>query len=269
VKGEASAPNPRLPARRTSANISPSGVIDVVQQPSTLMRRRQLSFEIRYSNAYRLWDNAGQIATELGDVYSNLNSDSANPNLTSFTAESRYSISVGLDKSFVIDHKAAPLNEEYLNRFDGFYNIIVNNLRLGPISRVGCRIVWHIVFPDRQAARQYVSQLNIVAAPKDRLFDISPQNQSPTFAVEIDDGEVGFRAQIQAQTRKFDLSMGPEFHELYEGSRTKLEESVVFDVDFFTVSPVMADSLRPSLWITRWDRIFRRDIDSITTNRMS
>lgn len=61
--------------------------------------------ELRYSNAFILWDRAGAMWTELKSGFRDFDAQNVGPNQVVFHGDGRYSLNVSLDRAAITDHK--------------------------------------------------------------------------------------------------------------------------------------------------------------------
>jgi hypothetical protein len=103
-------------------------------------RRKTISFELRFNNAYQIWDRSGTIWIKMGEVFKDMKLQSANPGQVVFLADDRYSLTVAIDKLIFIDNLFSS-GDECQKLFADGAGIVLSLLDVSVINRVGTRIV--------------------------------------------------------------------------------------------------------------------------------
>ena len=75
----------------------------------------KVSFEVRYENAYLLWDRAGLIWSQARTKWPAIIMKHAEPNDTTFSLDNRYELVVRLDSAFVVAHRPASNLDDIIN----------------------------------------------------------------------------------------------------------------------------------------------------------
>jgi hypothetical protein len=224
-------------------------------------RKRLTTLEVRFPEAYRLWDKAGSIWSDARGLFADFRNLNANPGQVNFFADERFSLNISLDKIYCIDHKPYINSDKRLDVFDGFMKIALESLKVSTLNRIGCRTISGLEFKSKQDVIRAMKEMNLIRTPSSKFFNIDPINISPSYIAEIDDGDIGYRMSISAQTRKFEISILPETVDFLENKEEKTDESLVIDVDFYTMKPIDVGAFRASAWMERCERSISRDMD--------
>ena len=215
------------------------------------------TFEIRYNNAYALWDKAGIIWTTADKKWSQLKMINAEPAVTSFRLEDRYELSVKLDRTSIIDFKPTSKLKGFLENAKQFIDIVVNCLELDMIERLGFRIIYALPSSDKSAASNVIADANIMNIPKGKCFNIEGQPLLPEYSIVWEGNSLGARIKILAQEKEINLDVNPAIKEI-DSYHEKISE-VLLDIDYYTLKPILTGQLDVNEWISQAYHVIKRD----------
>lgn len=224
-----------------------------------------LAFEIRYPNAYRIWDAAGSIAEAFADEYkSSLVLSKAEPNLISYVINRRFVIEVRLDRLNILDHR--PIAEFGKNTEDLNFivSVVSGVLALNQITRLGTRFVYKREFKDRNQMSGYFEQFEFSRAVSSRNFNVEPTRILPSLYLQVEDDELGYHFRFSAKSEKISFDLGPSVRNIEPVDQEKFYAAI--DVDLYTVGMLDMETLRVPDWMERASRAVRRDVDKILSN---
>ena len=224
--------------------------------------QHQLISELRYHEAFAIWDRAGALWQELGSRFKVFKSSSVAPNNVTFFGDDRYTLSVGIERASIVDNKPEGSNERSLELFSFFAHTVIGILSINVFERVGTRFIYSIDFKTLREAQKKAEESVPYRVPKKKLFNISPESLSPSFKIEGDDGELAYVAQIYAREHKLDFRPPPDVAALGLSKMEKSLFQLVLDLDFSTKKPMPTESFDALTWLTGWNKIVRRDADA-------
>lgn len=97
----------------------------------------RVTCEIRYDNAYILWDKTGELWTEATKIWSEITPQTIDPNRQSFRIKDKISLQVDLNKAFIIVYQSKI--KEIIKEQEKFINLVRNILDIKLFTRVGSR----------------------------------------------------------------------------------------------------------------------------------
>lgn len=101
---------------------------------------RQVIFEIRYDDAYILWDRAGAVSSDLTRIWPNLKLAEGTPNQQSLRSDDA-SIQTGIASSNVV--LIQPDNiVQFSEQIEETLRIWVASLEINKFSRIGTRVIY-------------------------------------------------------------------------------------------------------------------------------
>ena len=222
---------------------------------------RQLTVEYRYDSAYHIWDRSGKIWARVREKLGALEHQTVQPSNTVFHAQGRYGLSLGLDKTFIIDHQPPRSIDEDARAKIDFLSVVLEELEIAVLTRVGTRVQFVRTFSSIAEAAAAARAYNLVKEPEQRLFDVAPGLIKPTFQIEMSDDEIAFNARIQPITKTLKFTAPPEARGL--DSQSIIEQQLQVDIDFYTEKSTPVAGFDLSNWLEKWRRVLNRDLEAL------
>lgn len=217
----------------------------------------QAALEIRYDNAYLLWDRAGQIWSTANSKWDVLEVKAAEPTTTSFIAQERYDISVQLSKAYIIDLLPKTSLKDFTDNADFFVTTVEQILEVSVYNRLGLRLIYSRKFDSKAATADALMSLNIMHAPSGKFFNIDGRARAPKYSLIWQGESTATRINLIAQEKKIDLEVAPGIDEI-ETIHTKRHD-LVFDIDYYTLKNVSKGQLNITDWISQTHHLIKRD----------
>ena len=248
--------------------------------PFSSFRRFQVNFEMRYDQAFLLWDRAGELWTSVGTGFKSIKANQVQPQQQTFIADDRFVLFAGLERAGLTDHKPhqpakrAGLTDHKPDRPAGgaekttetaalFAEKVIETLELKVLERVGLRYIFSMSCKSIDEAREKACIAVPAFGSRPYLLNVKPSSFGPTIKLEADDGDFAYTAQLLAQERKFEFSPPPEAADVgLERIDRKMFE-LVFDVDCYTKKPVRVDAFDCKSWLQGWNKAVSQDADAV------
>lgn len=218
--------------------------------------------ELRYENAYLIYDRTGTICREAQTFFTNGTVSNAAPAQTIFQAD---------EGSFVLEVSQCRFSttkpDKSLERFaqhcKTFFNSATIHLDVRVFTRVGFRVIFRKDFGELDEAKAALGSLNLIRPPAGEPFGASADLQEVLLRWEGE--QVGAVLRLKAESGKIDVVLPPEL----EAEKSEFHKSIkglVLDVDYYTVAPVERSQLDAATWILRSLRTIRKNVDTIFGN---
>lgn len=220
-------------------------------------RLLQATIEVRYDNAYILWDRAGTVWSTINDTWHDLKPFKVEPNVVVFKLLDQYQISVELDKASIIDLKPSSSLKDFIEIADTFVKLIIKPLSIKDFTRIGFRPIFVKSFPDKDLAAKALLSTKMIFEPKGRHFNIEGKVRLPRFGIVLETDSTGVRIALEARDRKIDFDALPGVEELKSLHMEKHE--LVYDVDYYTLAKVSVGQLDMKEWINQSYHLIKRD----------
>lgn len=230
--------------------------------PFSSFRRAQLIFEMRYSEAYELWDRTGSLWKSVEKDFTKLKSNQVGPNEQAFIADNRFVLTAGLQRCNFTDHRPTGSPEKTIEKVAGFANKVLNSLNVTVLERVGFRSVFSVSCESLEELREK-SMIAVHALPLGApFFGVRPTSFGAAVKIEADDGDFGYAAQLYPQEKGFEFNPPPDILIKDLERREEKTFELMLDVDFSTKKPLRTDAFDCKSWLLSWNRAIGRDADN-------
>ncbi len=221
------------------------------------MKLNKAVMEIRYDNAYLLWDRSGSIWSEMNSIWPGLIMKIAEPNTTTFVVDDRYELSVQIGKALFIDRKASRSLKEFKENAEIFVNQVAESLNLKEFTRLGFRLIFSKKYDDKILAAKDLLSTNLLKVPSGKHFNIDGKVIMPQYSMRWEGDSAGLRVLLVAQDKKVELEINPDIYELESVNFTRSE--IVYDIDYYTLKNTKKGQLNVSEWISQAYHAVKRD----------
>jgi hypothetical protein len=219
------------------------------------------AFEVRYANAYRIWDEIGGGWAEMVAEFPKLKMKQADPGKTLFRLDQAVEVSVELGKLAVVAATPPTGLQEFTELSEAITRITSKRLSIGEYTRVGLRLIFVKEMSDRKAASEAVISTGMIAAPVGQQFGVSGEGLFPEYSIRKEDGKKGYSVRLKAEELTFELDLPIDWRGVAEPvSRKPLRVSL--DVDFYTIGVVTTGQFNVTQWISQAAHVIRRDSDT-------
>lgn|GEM_PF-1316387 len=215
------------------------------------------TLEVRYEKAFRLWDYSGRLWAKVANMWPNLKIGTAQPNVSTFSLDERYQLSVALDKSHIGDTAPISSLKDFTEKTKDFVKVISQSLEIEYFTRVGFRTVFVKVFPDKQQAVDAMISTKLITIPDGVHFGIQGKVLLPKYGLRWEGESVGVTISIEVRDRKIDFDPPAAVEEL-TSIHHELHE-LVYDIDYFTLGIVSTGQLDVMEWLSQAYHLVKRD----------
>jgi hypothetical protein len=227
-------------------------------------RLERAVFEVRYPTALWMWDRAGVMWNVVGEKWADVKLIEASPGKTVFRLESNYELVVELNQLRVIAHWPDWSLGRLPELSAGLLDVATRYMELKVLSRVGFRVWLFRKFPDRKGAAEALLGSGLVQLPQGQKFAVEGRPISLESTIRWEGAAKGVTLRLACQTRQFNLEAPPDVDpELMKDKPQRIEfQGVLYDVDFFTTSPVQVGQLLVPEYLREHMHALKRDGDS-------
>ncbi len=214
--------------------------------------------EVRYSDAYKIWDNAGKIWSSCEKKWTTLKPKKAEPNITTFLVNENVELSAQINKAYVSKFFPSSSLKDFIEDTSNFFGILLPILEVNEITRIGFRLTFSKNFKDQESANSYlagIKELNF--NNREKVFGIEPKIITPSYAVRFDGDTLGVLAKINLVKKELDIDIPPDISDMK--SISKEYHQLVIDYDYYTLKPAKIGQINISEWIELAFRSVKRD----------
>jgi hypothetical protein len=219
--------------------------------------------EVRYEDAYLLFDRTGQICHELKAHFSGFKVINPAPNQTTAVSD-QGSFGLEIGQSRFSTNKPDNKLQEFAGSCKHFFESTSRNLEVKVFTRIGLRTMFRKDFSSREESTAAFTSLRLTTLKSTPRFGAASDPNEILLRWEGKDIGTMWRAKVESG--KIDVVLPPEL-ELGEKSELHKEfEALTLDIDYYTVVPVAKSQWDPPEWILHSVRTIRRDTDEILGN---
>lgn len=219
--------------------------------PSNLddFKLSQAVFEVRYDDAYILWDRTGKVWSELSRLFDKLKHHKVEPSETIFIADEKYQLMVALGKAYIIDLKPSSSLKLFKEKADAFIKLLTEFLDIRGFVRIGFRTIFIKTFEDKVRAAEALLLTNLLSVPTKRPLDDNARILLPHYSVTFETDSLGVRISMEARDKMIDFEGPLDIEEL--PSKHVEKHELVYDVDYYTLVRATIGQLNVKEWITQ------------------
>ena len=221
---------------------------------------RQVICELRYPDAFLVFDRTGDIYHHLGKKFTNLHSDSASPVQTQMTADEGIAV-VELNALRFSRNDPDSKLEQFSMNSKILFELAVEKLDLSVFTRIGLRQIFTKSYGTAAEPKSAVNALKLLSIGTEKRFGIEHPNVSE-FLIRWEDKQLGTILRLTAQSGRIDAQFPLDLG-MAESSVHKEVHHLILDVDYYTLAPVERGQWDAATWITQSARIVQRDADRI------
>jgi len=214
--------------------------------------------EVRYSNAYLLFDKTGEVLKILRENLTNFEIGQASPQQTSFKSdEGTFGLEIAASR-IRQDHPDSKL-DNFSRASDGFFLVVLEQLQISLLTRIGMRTQWKLDCESVAEANEILTAIKLFASGRSDPFDIG--GSASEFSVRWQSGELG----VWFSAKSIDADMSAELPAEFGADRNRKTKirGLLLDVDYYTVAPVDSGQWKASEWITASFRRIKKNLERL------
>jgi uncharacterized protein (TIGR04255 family) len=218
-----------------------------------------ITSELRYKNAYLIFDHTGHILKEIRESFSEINTVAATPQQSTFaTAEGTFVIELGTCRftSGQPDKDA----ETFARHCKVFFDAVADQFQINIYTRIGLRYILRTEFKTEKESKDALASMMLANLKPTKRFNSSDSPTEVLFRWE--DTEIGATVRLKAETTDIKMNIPPEL-QMYVPKFEKKIIGLTLDTDYYTVAPVERQQWDANEWLLQKFRIIRKEVDDI------
>jgi uncharacterized protein (TIGR04255 family) len=215
--------------------------------------------EVRYKNAYLIYDRTGQILEELRETFTDINVSTAGPQQTAFVAEEgSFTLEIGACRftSGRIDKNA----QTFAKHCKTFFDTVTDQLQIAVFTRIGLRYILRKEFKTEDESKAVLASMMLANLNPTKRFNSSDSPMEILFRWE--DAQIGAFVRLKAETTHMKLAVPPELQDIVPKFDQKVT-GLTLDIDYYTVAPVEREQWNSQEWLPQKLRLIRKEVDGI------
>jgi hypothetical protein len=222
-------------------------------------RPYSVTCELRYKNAYLIYDRTGQVVEDVRESFTDINVTTSSPQQTSWTTnEGTLNLELGACRVITI------LNDKNVEAFPkyakAFFDAVTNRLQIGVFTRIGLRYILRKEYRTIDESKAALASMMLANLKPTKRFNSS---DSPTEVLfRWDDSQIGVTVRLKAETVEIKTTVQLEL-QAYVPRVEKKIHVLTLDIDYYTVAPVDREQWNAQEWVPQKLRIIRKEVDGI------
>lgn len=222
---------------------------------------KSFAFEIRYPDAYLLWDRAGQVTEDLRTRHEITRRIGAEPGKIAFVTDATKEVTWQLDRLIVVDHQPPTSKVDVFCRLCAdCFDVTLRNLGVSELKRVGFRPVFVKKFSSREDAAATLLSVGLIHVPAGKNLNIEPVQTYPEYSIRCEDEKFGYTLRLSVQEVNYELELSPQWKGNAVESRH--EDHIALDIDYYSRGALPVGSFQVEEWLAQVLHAIRRDADS-------
>lgn len=222
------------------------------------------TMQIEYPLAFRIWDNAGEVAHLLSNIWGELEIEQASPADQVLKNPSARLVN-GLRTSYVTVANAKTLDANIQDRLVSTFAVWERCLGLTSLKRISARARYVKNYRSIADANRRAIDLGICRMPAERVFDQNPDSprNSINTTLRFEDDNSFSAVTIRTETTKLEIGSLPEFdRERVFDERHRF----ILEFDRGSLGEIPVAKIRVNEWLKGYMHVLRRDIDKVVGN---
>ena len=220
---------------------------------------RSLSLEVRYDNAFPIWDSCGALWSEIKAKLPSTRMVSVQPNEQTFALDEGLDAKTQLDKSLLTGWWLED-TERFRSVADVLFGATISTLNIKEFTRIGLRVVHERTFTTRELAADFVAEHHPDVKRSGKLLNIEGRLLDPSISLRWEGDTLGCSARLYSVEQRMESRMPREFPEVAHVDKKR--NSVFIDVDYYAHAITPVSKFKASAIVENWFKIIRRDIGS-------
>ena len=214
--------------------------------------------EARYDMAFLIFDRTGAICQESQQRYPDLKLIQASPSVTSFISEPHtFSVEQTMSRAICAESRHDP--KLFGEATSSFFEIVMRHLEIRILKRIGLRQIYFKTFAGAREAGDLITKLKLEQGSADNNFGISSAAKEAVLRWES--AENGVMLHLVSIPGNAVLPV-VDIRQIEKGFDDIYKSALIFDVDFYTLAPVLRSQWNAGEWIANSSHVIKKGIRS-------
>lgn len=213
--------------------------------------------EVRYDNAYYLFDRTGVICEAARRKYPDLSMLEATPAKTAFQVGD-ITFVMELNQSRLVSAKPQKDLEEFSAASAWYFKLLADQLEITKFNRIAIRLIHRKIFKSMDEAAQAVLDSKLLNVQSGPVFGIQANFKQAEFMVRVDSEKFAAAIWVKSETQNVSFDPPPDARDFIKPVKRE-NHAFVYDVDYYSVVPVEVGQIAFDQWIKQCLHLVRRD----------
>jgi len=218
-----------------------------------------LTCELRYPNAYLIFDKTGQILNDLKETLTNISVSNAGPQQTAFASdEGSFHLEIGAAR--FTSGRPGRNAENFTKHCKAYFDALIERLEIEVFTRIGLRYILRKEFKTEGEAKLALAAMMLLNLKPTKRFNNSDSPVEMLFRWE--DSQFGVFVRLKAESADVKLVVPPELKDEIP-DLDKKRFVLTLDIDYYTVARVEREQWNIQEWLPQKVRTIRKEVDGI------
>jgi hypothetical protein len=220
---------------------------------------QKLVLEIRYDQAFLLWDRAGSIGAGLRSRFPAIKAKIIQPNQQQFSIDKNLDGGVGLDRAF-LQSTFPPHDLEQLKAASELYfSMVLDALKISNLSRIGVLSVYEKRFESRQLAADFILTCQPQLRREGKFFNVEGAKLlDPELFLRWEGDSMGCSVKLYSIEQRIDVEVPDELDDIKPIKASR--NLALLEIDYYAHASTSVSKFNSSAIMENWVRVVRRDI---------
>ena len=217
---------------------------------------------IQYSDAFEIWDRAGQITRSLSSIWPDLKVAEGQPQQQTLTGKD-VTIQTGITKSTITLLGERALAQLKVQQINDTFDVWRDALALTELNQISTRVVFCKEFTNLKEANSELLSWNLAPWPSSKVFDqpLESDRNGLEISYRFEDENSFSVLRIKAEQHKYEANLDPYYVE--EPEIRTVKNRLTIDFDRGLLGSINAEKFRMDEWLKGHQHILRRDIEKV------
>lgn len=218
--------------------------------------------QIKYADAYEIWDRAGKIARHLSRIWPGLKLAEGQPHQQVLQGEGVH-LQTGITKSTATLSGEKALGQLKVQQINDTFGVWREVLELNELNQVSTRVTYLKEFASLKDANAELFSWNLAQWPTTKVFDqpLESDHNGLEIQYRFEDKNSFSVLKLKAEQLKFEADLDPYYVD--DPEIRKIKSRLAVDFDRGLLGSVSAEKFRMDEWIKGYQHILRRDIEKV------
>ncbi len=220
------------------------------------------TFQITYSEAYMLWDRAGEIAERVRSIWPDLKLSEGRPKQQTFEGKD-ITLQTGLTLSTIILNGENSLDQNKARKIKETFEVWRQSLELHDLQRMSMLTTYAKEFSSMKEANAELIALNIARWPSTKVFDQPLESELNGLEIffRFEDKDSFSTLKLKCERTIYKVNLDPEY--INDSDIESIKNRLLITFDRGMLGTIDAKKFRFDDWVQGYQHVLRRDIEKL------
>lgn len=214
------------------------------------MNIARVLLEVRFDNAYLIWDRAGQLWSAATKRWPTIENQEAQPGQILFIHPEKFKFETRLERCSIAAYSPNRTLSTFTEYADEFISLVIETLEIIEFTRIGFRIIFHQEYDSREESTASVAELRAINASPGPHFSKDERPVEINYLYRLEGEVTGTTVRVKSVRKNLDVAIPFDISFMGAESISKSMHLVEIDIDFYTVQSAAVSQIDVREWIS-------------------